>query len=157
MIPYKLLTTLRALVSELTSAYRYHAHVRYRVISGDDSRLSLQIVRKAFGFPDVLPISVWPGVPGAKGEPTPGSLVVVVFLEGDPTLPAVTHWASPEDPAWKPVTLTLDATDSIDIGESTPIITLANGALFAARVTDVVTVGPLSGTIVSGSTKVRIG
>ena len=62
----------------------------YRVVRQNiDERLVLQIVKRAQGVPDMLPISMWPGVPGASAKPRPGALVMVDFAGGDPSSPVV--------------------------------------------------------------------
>src|SRR5688572_2860815 len=98
----RLLTTFKALVRELIAPHAYHALIRYRVVANSAGRLELQIVKKGTGFPDALPISLQPGMPGAKGEPMPGAIVLVSFIEGNPTMPVVTHFARPDDGAFVP-------------------------------------------------------
>lgn len=121
---------LRKIVVELTECYRYNALVRYRVIkvAPADKRLHLQIVSKRSGFPDMLPISIWPGLPGGHGEPTPGAVVLVQFIEGDPGQPIVTHFARKEDGAFLPVRASLDATDLVRLGEHAGLVELGSGS-----------------------------
>lgn len=125
----KLLATLRALVREMTAHTDYHALIRYRVVSvAPDKRLRLQIVRKASGFPDVLPISIVPGLPGGKGEPAAGAIVLVSFIEGDPSMPIVTHFSRPDDPKFLPVNASLDATGTLELGASAALTALGSGS-----------------------------
>ena len=93
----RLMSACRKLVLELTTPLRFHALVRYRVVQTIAGRLELQIVRKAFGFPDILPIGIACGIPGGKGTPANGSVCLVQFIEGDPGLPVVTAFARPDD------------------------------------------------------------
>lgn len=66
---------------------------RYRIVEQEaDKRFVLQAVKPTTGIPDVLPIAYWPAVAGLKCEVGPGTTVVVEFLEGDPSLPIVTHY-----------------------------------------------------------------
>lgn len=154
----KLLETVKALVRELTAHTAYHAPVRYRVVQvGPDGRLSLQIVRKASGFPDVLPVQLQAGMPGGKGKPALGSIVLVQFIEGDPTMPIVTHFARPDDAAFVPTEAALDASALLELGKSADTVKLADGVLPVVRVGDAVQAGPFSGTAVGGSTKVMAG
>ncbi len=95
-----LLTTIaqRALDSREVAAFRY------RVISQEsDGRVNLQAVRVAAGYPDIAPISVWPGIPGVWAKIAPGTECLVVFVEGDPAQPIVVGWM----PDSKPTELTL--------------------------------------------------
>lgn len=126
----KLLATLRGFIREALyeAGVPYHAPVRYRVVVlGPDKRLHLQIVRKASGFPDVLPIAIWPGVPGGFGEPALGSIAIVQFVEGDPSLPIVTHFAAPSDANSRPSAASLDATTLVRIGEHAVLTQLGSG------------------------------
>lgn len=123
----RLWTLLRALIAEAIAPTMYHVPVRYRVVTETSGRYNLQIVRKARGFPDLLPLSVRTGVPGAKGDPTPGAVVLVSFVEGDPSLPVVTHYSEPDDPAFVPISSSLDATGTVRIGASSDLVDLGNG------------------------------
>lgn len=79
---------------------------RYRVVAQrDDGRLELQAVRRDIGLPDLKPIRVWPGVAGAAAQVTPGTEVLVEFIEGDAQQPIVTHFAGVDGPGFVPVSL----------------------------------------------------
>ena len=124
---------------------------RYRIVSQNaDGRLILQIYAPTSGMPDQVAISPWPGFQGLSGELTPGALVLVEFIEGNPSLPVVRSFASGQ-----PIALALKA--SATITANAPQITLNNGVQGAARMGDPVQAGPWSGTIVAGSTTTRIG
>lgn len=84
---------------------------RYRVVAQNpDGRLVLQAVSKAAGIPDQLPIKVWYGAPGVSGKPTPGTIVILRFLEGDPGQPVVVGF---DDTT--PIEIDLAASAIIDI------------------------------------------
>jgi hypothetical protein len=84
----------RAMIKRATDGTLFGKY-RYRVREvAPDGRLNLQAVRKAVGLPDILPISVWPGVPGSTMKPVLGSEVLVEFIEGDRTMPIVSGFAS---------------------------------------------------------------
>jgi hypothetical protein len=87
-----LATLFRKAVQTVTGS-RLWGSWRYRVtrISGD--RLELQAVSAQSGLPDVLPISVWPGVAGSHAKPALGAEVLVEFIEGDRTQPHVRAFA----------------------------------------------------------------
>ena len=76
---------------------------RYRVIRMAGVRAELQAVRKSVGLPDLLPISIWAGVPGVHVELTQGAEVLVQFLEGDRAQPVLTHFGGPGAPGFAPV------------------------------------------------------
>lgn len=88
-----------------------------------------------------------PGCPGTWAELKDGSTVLVQFIEGDPTMPIITHYEQKGGDGWKPVKLEIDA-DSIQI---------AMGTMGVARVGDTVIAGPYTGKITSGSDKVKCG
>lgn len=133
----RLLETLRSLIRETLPAYDYLGPRRYRVVRMVAERAELQIVRRVSGLPDLLPISQVPGIPGLSAALTPGAEVLVQFVDGDPSQPVITHYASAKVPGWIPVSLALEATQRIDI--DAPTVTV--GQLPAARRGDLVTSG----------------
>ncbi|MCB9584547.1 MAG: hypothetical protein H6718_04085 [Polyangiaceae bacterium] len=145
MAESRLLDALKALVDGLTAATKLHVPVRYRVVTpnGDD-RFNLQCVTKG-PWPDVLPISVRMGVPGAVANLKLGSIVLVSFVEGDASMPVITHFSTTEEAGWAPVSLRFEA-DEIILGD--PVTSAGRGV---ARVGDVV--GFLA--VSTGSTKTR--
>ena len=137
------------LVREVFPNYSFLSIYRYRVVrmNSGDNRVCLQPVAASLGLPDLLPVSIMPGVPGAKPELAEGSTVLVSFIEGDPKQPIVTHFASPDSGDFLPVSIALNASASVLIGDSP--------GMPVARMTDTVQVGPFVGAISSGSLKVR--
>jgi hypothetical protein len=125
----RLLAAVRAIVRELLNeiGVPYHAVVRYRVQELQVGRAKLQRVSSARGFPDSLLISFQPGAPGMKGEPQLGAIVLVTFAEGDPRLPVITNYARTDDPAWLPVSSSLDASGVVKVGASATAVELASG------------------------------
>jgi hypothetical protein len=80
-------------IVERILARKLYGKYRYRVVSvAIDGRLRLQAVRKAAGLPDILPISIAPGVANAETKPDLGTLAYVEFIEGDRALPIVTNF-----------------------------------------------------------------
>jgi hypothetical protein len=95
----RLAGVLRGIVERLAGTQLF-ARYRYRVVlQAGDGRLSLQAVRKRPGLPDVLPISIWPGIAAAEIAPELGTEVLVEFIEGDAAQPAVTGFQSAADGA----------------------------------------------------------
>lgn len=96
---------MRAIVHRATDGALLGKY-RYRVVAmRDDGRVDLQAVRKDAGLPDVQPISMWPGVAGAHAELAQGAHVLVEFIEGDPTLPIITHFAGVDGAGFVPTSL----------------------------------------------------
>jgi len=83
----------RALVARSTDG-ALHGVYRYRVIRMSGDRIELQAVRKGAGLPNLIPLTVWPGLAGARMQPELGTEVLVQFIEGDRTMPIVTGFAS---------------------------------------------------------------
>lgn len=136
-----LMRVLRVLLPSVFPREPFAYLRRYRVIrmrpsvaSAEMNRIELQIVKKATGFDDVLLVQPWPGLAGSSSQLTPGCHVLIAFIDGDREQPIVTHFSTPDDNAWKPVSLRLDAT-SIKLGSGSPPA--------AARVGDVVDCGSL--------------
>ncbi|SRR6266571_1808195 len=155
---------------------------RYRVLRTIGDRVELQAVRKDAGLPDIVPVALWPGVPGVETELASGAEVLVEFIEGDRTLPVLTHFAGKHDggPAFVPISLTLcgssqraarqgDLVQSGGAGAVLQLIPLPGNLApavlpatpyFVSFSVDPAAVGPLAaplfGAISTGSPKVRL-
>lgn len=81
---------------------------RYRVVGmAPDGRVNLQAI--STGVPDVLPVPMRPGAAGVHAQLTPGTEVLVHFVEGDPGQPVITHFAGKGGDGWIPESLSLAA------------------------------------------------
>lgn len=103
-----------ALVRRETDS-RLFGRWRYRAIEMDGDRVVLQALSGAAGLPDILPVSMWPGVAGAHAELVSGAEVLVEFVEGDRTQPIVTHFAGRDGAGWEPVELVLAASSLLHL------------------------------------------
>jgi len=156
--PSRIVRALRAVARETTEPVtKFHGLYRYRVVRMSGDRVELQAVRKLAGLPDVLPVSLFAGMAGLWAKLAPSSLVLVTFIEGDPTAPILTHYTPKDHPGFVPVELLLDASTRLDLGPSSATVRIAAGILPAARQTDPVQCGPFIGTITAGSPKVTVG
>lgn len=107
-----LVSALGAVASHMVGASHLRLY-RYRLIAqNSDGRLLLQTVKPGGVVPDALPIDVWPGMAGLSAEFTPGTEVLLGFVEGDPAQPVVLAFQSEA-----PLTLTFDATSAIYLGK----------------------------------------
>lgn len=132
----RLSTTLAKFVRE-ASRVDFTTPYLYRVVlQGVDGRVFLQAVTSASGVPDTLPISVW-GPAGITAKVTPGTLVVVEFLNGDPARPIARSFDSTPPP--------------IEIDLTAPLTTVA-GALTVTGPITAAAVGATS-IIVAGGTE----
>lgn len=118
---------------------RYAGTFEFRVVTQSGERLNLQPVRTAWGLPDLAGVPVRPGMAGLKAKVLPGSLVLVVFVDNDPSRPAVIAHDAPDSPGWMPLEL--------DFGGPT--------ALGVAILGCTVQAGPFAGVITSASLRVK--
>lgn len=138
-----------SLVKAQLPAYEYYVPYRYRVVSvhpENNFRVDLQIVKKKNGLPDLLPMIMNPGVAGAVSELTEGCIVLVQFIEGNPSLPRILAFSDYEDPGFLPQETFIDAenlikigeeaagiefgdTDQLEIARAQPILDWANGVI----------------------------
>lgn len=137
---------------------------RYRVVRMAGARVELQAVRKAAGLPDLLPLSLWPGVPGAAPELTPGAEVLVSFVEGDRTQPIVTGFVGSDGPGFVPVRLTLGGDAGAPAARQGDVVEVQlppasfSGTIGGTSATGLLTFTPAKalGQITSGSSRVRV-
>ena len=133
------LNAIERIVLALFPDLKYRGAYEFRVVTQSGDRLNLQPVRSATGMPDLLGVPVRPGMAGLKCNALLGCLVVVQFLDADPSRPVVTGFDAPDAPGWMPLTLELGGP----------------GALGIARIGDAVIAGPYAGTIVAGSARIK--
>lgn len=114
--PSRRLQALARIFDALDPARRFRASHEYRVVTQSGERLNLQPVRVADGMPDLARVPVRPGTAGHKATVTPGELVVVQFLGGDPSRPVVTNHDAPDAPGWRPQKIEVDAATGIELG-----------------------------------------
>jgi hypothetical protein len=156
---------MRAVVSQMISG-RLPGLYRYRIVSAVGDRVDLQAVRKAAGVPDLLKVSMWPGVAGSHATLAPSAEVLVQFLEGDPSQPVVTAFAGKDGAGFVPLLLELGGAGgpfAARVGDPVQVTlppAAFSGTIGGSPATGTVTWVPpavANGTIVGGSTKVRIG
>jgi hypothetical protein len=101
----RLMRAVAALVARAVGGKLFGKY-RYRVVTmAVDGRVNLQAVTKAKGLPDVLPVSMRPGVAGWSASLTLGCEVLVEFVAGDPTDPIVTGFPGKGEPGFVPISL----------------------------------------------------
>jgi hypothetical protein len=127
------------IVRSLTAHDRYRGVFEFRVVTQSGERLNLQPVRTATGFSDLSNVPVRPGVAGCRGDVQLGELVLVAFVDGDPSRPVVVAHDAPDAPGWMPLTIELGGP----------------GALGVARIGDAVQAGPYAGVITSASARIK--
>jgi hypothetical protein len=147
----------RALVERSTDGQLLGPY-RYRVIRMVGDRVELQAVRKGAGLPDLLPVSMWPGVAGVHATLTPGAVVLVEFIEGDRTLPVITHFAGRDGTGFAPIALVIGGAAGSPAARSGDAVQVTMPPAVADVSTGVVTYSnPVAfGTITSGSSRVSV-
>lgn len=118
MIGSRLYDAVRTIVETMFPTVPFVGLTRYRVVKMAGDRAELQVVRKASGLPDVLPVAMHPGLAGTWAELAQGAEVLVTFIEGDPGLPIVTHFTPKGDGGFVPVKASVDASNTLDLGKS---------------------------------------
>ena len=162
----RLASLFRGLVERATDG-RLFGLWRYRVIrmtggESPDGRVELQAVSRAAGLPDVLPASALTGAAGIWAHLSAGALVYVEFVEGDRTLPMITHFAGRGQTGFLPERLLIgaevDAAGAARVGDSVRV-TVPIGSVLVAASGGVFNPAPLTfdGTITAGSDLVRVG
>ena len=106
------------LLDQLRPFDRYRGTWEYRVVSQSGDRLDLQPASSRFGLPDLRAVRTRPGVPGCKATHALGSLVLVAFVNCDPSRPCVVGFDDPESPGFAPDALELVGED--DLLSATP-------------------------------------
>lgn len=154
------LDALRRMFDAIDPLRAYRAAYEFRVVSlGGGRTLNLQPVRSSSGLPDLerVPVRLSPGV---RANDLLGSLVTVLFLDGDPSRPRAFTGDDADAPGWAPDAIGIDvgASGTIDIGASASLTTLGpSPQLGVARVGDAVIAGPWAGTITAASSTVKAG
>jgi hypothetical protein len=167
MIDSKIARALRAIVEQLASKLRYHAAARYRVVEKVGDRYHLQAVRKG-QWPDMTHVSAMPGAAGYDADLAPGTIVLVAFIEGDPTLPIITSFEGPDGERPTPISVAIAGADKAASGVGDQVVAFLPPNLpFVGQVgvppATTPLAGPMSisvplfGTIQTGSSKVKIG
>lgn len=162
----RLVRLMRAVV-ERASDGRLWGKWRYRVVRMSVGRVELQAISKAAGLPDILPISMRPGIPGAHGELTPGSVVLVEFVEGDRSRPIVTGFEGIDGQGFMPQTLHLvdpdkTAPGAVRVGDTVEV--LFPPMVFVGTINGLAATGVVSATLpkaignaVTGSSRCKVG
>lgn len=137
----KRLAAWAALLDRLRPLDRYRGTWEYRVVSRSGERLNLQPGRASLPVPDLRVVKVTPGVAGCKADVAPGSMVLVSFINGDPTRPAVTSFDDPDSPGFAPDRLDL-------VGKDDTLVSIPNAHGRVVRYGDPIVFGnPGPGTV----------
>jgi hypothetical protein len=97
----------RSLILAALPQLRYAGMFEYRVVSQEGMRLNLQCTRVSTGLPDLRRVPFSPGIPGASATVTPGCVVLVAFVNSDPSRPVVIGFADFESPGHPALIITL--------------------------------------------------
>ena len=103
------------LIEQMRPFERYRGVWEYRIVNQSSERLDLQPVASRFGLPDLLRVPVRAGVPGCKARHALGSLVLVAFVNSDPSRPCVVGFDDPSSPGFVPDELDLVGEDDTGI------------------------------------------
>ncbi len=102
---------LSRLVEALDPRRRYRGTYEYRVVEQRGWHLDLQIVRVSTGLSDLVRVPVRPGMAGLRAEDiAQGSLVLVTFVDADPSRPVVVAFDETDAGGWAPGVISLGGT-----------------------------------------------
>lgn len=100
---------------------------RYRVVRMNGARVNLQVVSTRAGLPNLLPLSMFPGMAGFHAELAQGAEVLVEFAEGKRTQPIITAFAGKDGAGFIPVSVVHDIITEMKLGAgATQFVALAN-------------------------------
>ncbi len=125
----RLLRDLETITREALPELPFLGTYRYRVVlpNPGDHRWVLQAVASGMGLPDISPVSVHPGVAGAVAQLALGSVVLVSFIEGSPSMPYIHAFTPRDQSGYLPVELALDATTRVQVGPSADLVEIGSG------------------------------
>jgi len=109
----------------LPDRFRFFGLYEYLVVQAfDGPTLVLQATTdtRKVGLDDIPKAQAWPGIAGVKVSPTPGSRVLVQFINGHQGRPIVVAWAPSADAGWLPTAIVYDAQGPITIGGQAPAV-----------------------------------
>jgi hypothetical protein len=157
------LDALARIVEALLPDLKYRGTYEFRVVTQEGERLNLQPVRAATGLPDLARVPVRPGMAGMRADVAPGSLVLVAFVDADPSRPAVVAHDAPDAPGWMPLALELGGPAALGVARTTDAIaagTLAfvpgsGGASLTYNGIPVTAGTPITGAITGGSARIK--
>jgi len=107
--PSRRLDAWRRVYDAIDPRRAYRGVTEYRVVTQTGELFALQAVRVASGMPDLQDVPCR-GVPGVRATVTLGELVLVAFVDGDPSRPAIIAHDAPGAPGWSPSVLELGDT-----------------------------------------------
>jgi hypothetical protein len=134
----RILTSFEALTKLFTARSNASYLWRYSVEEVTETTFSGRRLSPLCPFDDVVSIPLAPGIAGAGIAPKVGSVALVAFLDGDPSLPRCVGW----DQA-VPTSITIDASTILRAGPSAAAVELAGGGAAVHRVGDAGTAGTL--------------
>ena len=129
------------LVQAVAPWVRYSAPYEFRVVSQTGERVTVQPVRSSSGFDFLEGVPIRAGIPGARFDLIPGTLVLVSFVDADPSRPVVTGFDAPDAPGFLPIQLAFGAPPHLGI----------------AYLGATVQAGPFTGAITLGSATIKTG
>lgn len=127
----RILASFEALTKLFTARSNASYLWRYSVEEVTETTFSGRRLSPLCPFDDVVSIPLAPGIAGAGIAPQVGSVALVAFLDGDPSLPRCVGW----DQA-VPTSITIDASTKLRAGPSAAAVEIAGGGPAVHRVGD---------------------
>lgn len=144
----RLVAALRALVAELAPAAIYSGDWEYIVQSQSGAYADLTPADRSIALP-ALPRVRFRGAPGVAGTVAVGCRVLVRFINSDPGRPYIAAVEGADGGGFVPVSLRVDASSIVRVGESAEDVELGDGAARVLRDGEAVSI-TATGAVVSG-------
>ena len=104
------LSALAKIVEQLLPDLKYRGVYEFRVILQLGNTVMLQPARASSGMPYLQRVPVRPGVAGIKTTLWPGSMVLVTFVDADPSRPCVVGFDDPDSITFMPIKIEIGDT-----------------------------------------------
>lgn len=133
-------TAYKRIFDALFPDLKWRGTYEFRVVEQVSNRFELQPVRSASGMPELSLVPAR-GSAGVRATVQPGELVLVSFVDGDPSRPVIIAHDEIDGPGWMPLFLQLGEEPTLGV----------------ARLTDAVIAGPFVGAITFASVRIKAG
>lgn len=133
----RLLASFRALVRAEFPQLTYVGVYEYTITGSASSSIECRPTDTTIPLPALSKVTLLPSVLGESVAPPSSGSCLIAFVNADPTRPVCISITSPSK------TATVDATQSMSIGPSASSVSIAGGAIPAARAGDMAGIFPI--------------
>lgn len=113
----RMLDAFRTILEQLDPDRKFRGVTEYRVVTQEGEFLNLQPELVSTGMPDLPRVHVRPGVSGCRSDVMLGSLVLVGFVNADPSRPYVAHFEGADGEGFIPLLTEIDAATVVKLAD----------------------------------------